>query len=248
MEAEAAFRRALAINQDAHGTRSVLAAAALSDVALLYRRQGRSDDALPLLESALDIEMGVFGPQHPNVAARLAALGLLHRQQGEYEQAEPYLEEALYVREQVYEPDDPQTTGAMTSLAHLYRQQERYPEAEDLLRRVLAVHEKMRHQPMVAMDLADLSVLYLSESRFADAEPIFVRALRIEDESPWSLTPQVSVGLGQLARSAAAQGRQEEAVEIYAWALDTSERVLGPDSANTGFLRSQTYSDRLAGK
>ena len=45
--------------------------------------------------------------------------------------------------------------------------------------------------------------------------------------------------LEALAQPAAAQGRPEEAVEIYAWALDTSERVLGPDSANTGFLRSQ---------
>ena len=71
------------------------------------------------------------------------------------------------------------------------------------------------------------------------AETAFERALRIEDENPWSVTPQVSVGLGHLARSAAADGSPEEAIEIYTWAIDASERALGPDNSNTGFLRSQ---------
>jgi tetratricopeptide (TPR) repeat protein len=239
IEAEMAYQRALAINEEAYGDRSVLAAAALSDLALLYRRQGRSVEALPLLESALDIELDVWGPQHPNVAARLAALGLLYRQQGRYDEAEPYLEQALFVREQVYRTDDPETTGALTSLAHLYRHQERYAEAEDLFRRALAIHEGRSDQPRVALDLANLSVLYLSDARFAEARPVFERALRIEDENPWSVTPQVSLGLDQLARTAYAEGRHDEAEEIYQWALDASYRVLGRETANTAFLHSR---------
>jgi tetratricopeptide (TPR) repeat protein len=239
IEAETAYKRALAINEEAYGDTSVLAAAALSDLALLYRRQGRSLEALPLLEAALDIELDVWGPQHPNVAARLAALGLLYRQQGRYYEAEPYLVQALLVREQVYRPDAPETTGALTSLAHLYRHQERYAEAEDLFRRALAIHEGMSDLPRVALDLANLSVLYLSDARFAEAQPVFERALRIEDENQWSVTPQVSVGLDQLARAADAQGRHDEAEEIYQWAFDASYRVLGGESANSAFLRSQ---------
>ena len=143
------------------------------------------------------------------------------------------------MREQVYQSGDPQTTGAMTSLAHLYRQQERYVEAEDLLRSVLVIHENTADQPRVALDLAHLGVLYLSDSRFTEAGPVFERALRIEDGDPWSEAPQVSVGLSQLARDAAAQGRHDRADEIYAWALDMSERVVGAESANTAYLRSQ---------
>ena len=196
-------------------------------------------EALPLLEAALDIELDLWGPQHPNVAARLAALGLLHRQQGHYDEAEPYLEQSLLVREQIYRRDHPETTGALTSLAQLYRQQKRYAEAEDLFRRALEVHEGMSDQPRVAMDLANLSVLYLSDAQFAQAQPVFERALRIEDENQWSVTPQVSVGLDQLARVADAEGRQDEAEEIYEWAFDASQRVLGSESANTAFLRNQ---------
>ena len=233
-EAEAAYRRALAINEAAYGSRSVQAAAALADLAGLYRRQGRSSEALPLLESALDIELDAWGPQHPNVAARQASLGVLYRQEGRYEEAEPYLEEALVVREQVYRSDDPQTTGAMISLAHLYRQQERYDEAEDLFRRVLAIHESTNDQLGVASDLANLSVLYLSNSQFAEAEPVFERALMIEGTNP-----QVLAGLNQLARTAQSEGRSEEAEDIYEWALEVSEDALGPENANTTFLRTQ---------
>ena len=238
VDAEAAYQRAIVINEGG-GSRSVLAAAVLYDLALLHRSQGRSMEALPLLEAALDIELDLWGPQHPNVAARLAALGLLHRQQGHYDEAEPYLEQSLLVREQIYRRDHPETTGALTSLAQLYRQQKRYAEAEDLFRRALEVHEGMSDQPRVAMDLANLSVLYLSDAQFAQAQPVFERALRIEDENQWSVTPQVSVGLDQLARVADAEGRQDEAEEIYEWAFDASQRVLGSESANTAFLRNQ---------
>jgi tetratricopeptide (TPR) repeat protein len=233
-EAEAAYRRALAISEGAYGSRSVRAAAALSDLADLYRRQGRSSEALWLLESALDIELDAWGPQHPNVAARLASLGLLYREEGRYEDAEPYLEESLELREQVYRPDDPQTTGAMTSLAHLYRQQARYVEAEDLFRRVLAIHESMNDSLSVAFDLANLSILYLSNYQFAEAEPVFERALMIE-----SMNPQVFAGLDELARTAQSEGRPDEAEDIYEWALDVSEGALGPENANTNFLRTQ---------
>ena len=237
-EAEAAYQRAIGINQQS-GSRTVLAAKVLSDLALFYLSQGRSDEALPLLESALDIELHVFGPEHPNVASRLAALGLLYRQQGLYDEAEPFLTEALLVRERVYALDDPETTGAMTSLAHLYRQQERYAEAEDLFQRALAIHENMDDQARVALDLANLSVLYISNDQFSDAGPVFERALRIEGQNPWSPTPMVSQGLGQLAHSAQAAGNPEQAEEIYSWALDAAQRVLGSESPNTAFLRDQ---------
>ena len=97
----------------------------------------------------------------------------------------------------------------------------------------------MSDLPRVALDLANLSVLYLSDARFAEAQPVFERALRIEDENQWSVTPQVSLGLDQLARTADAQGRHDEAEEIYQWAFDASYRVLGSESANSAFLRSR---------
>ena len=45
--------------------------------------------------------------------------------------------------------------------------------------------------------------------------------------------------ISMLAHTAQAQGRQEEAEKIYQWALDVSEKTLGPESANTAFLRNQ---------
>ena len=67
-----------------------------------------------------------------------------------------------------------------------------------------------------------------------EAEPVFERALMIDGTNP-----QVLAGLNQLARSTQAEGRSEEAEDIYEWALEVSEDVLGPENANTSFLRTQ---------
>ena len=91
----------------------------------------------------------------------------------------------------------------------------------------------------MALDLANLSVVYVSNSQFSDAGPVFERALRIEGQNPWSPTPIVAQRLGRLARTAQAAGNPEQAEAIYTWALDASQRVLGADSPNTAFLRDQ---------
>jgi hypothetical protein len=61
----------------------------------------------------------------------------------------------------------------------------------------------------------------------------------MENDLQWSATPQVSLRLDHLARSAAAEGRDAAAEQIYLWALGVSERALGPENANTHFLREQ---------
>ena len=53
------------------------------------------------------------------------------------------------------------------------------------------------------------------------------------------MTPQVSVGLNYLARTAQIEGRPDEAEKIYQWALDVGESALGPGNANTAYLRGQ---------
>jgi tetratricopeptide (TPR) repeat protein len=96
------------------------------------------------------------------------------------------------------------------------------------------------------MDLARLSVLFLSQAQYEQAQPYYERALLIEDQAQWSETPQVSVGLNHLARTAGNEGRHEEAEEIFEWALAVSESALGPDNANTVYLRTQ-YTQYLRG-
>ena len=87
--------------------------------------------------------------------------------------------------------------------------------------------------------LANLGVLYLSQAQYVEAQPYYEHALIMEAELQWSDAPLVSVGVDHLARQAAAQGRDENAVEIYQWALEISENALGADDINTAFLRDR---------
>ena len=92
------------------------------------------------------------------------------------------------------------------------------------------------------MNLAELGSLYISQGQYAAARSLYERALVIERESQWSVQPQVSRGLTHLARTAHVETRYEEAREIYQWALEVSEATLGPESANTIFVRDRYIS------
>ena len=66
-----------------------------------------------------------------------------------------------------------------------------------------------------------------------------IRSLRrILREARSNLTVEEVTQPNQV-RAAVAQERHEDADEIYRWALDASENAVGPQSANTTFLRNQ---------
>lgn len=91
----------------------------------------------------------------------------------------------------------------------------------------------------MATDLAKLGALYLSQGRYAEARPLYERALTLEHELRWSPTSQVFGGLGDLARKASAEGRHEDAERIYRWALEVIEQTPGGPGAAAEFVRTR---------
>ena len=73
----------------------------LSNLAGLYRDQGRYEQAEALYQRALAIREQVLGSEHPQVATSLNNLAGLYQSQGKYEQAEALYQRALVIREQV---------------------------------------------------------------------------------------------------------------------------------------------------
>jgi len=98
-----------------------------------------------------------------------------------------------------------------------------YPAAESALRQVLAVHGD---DPLI---LNDLGLVLNAEAKYAEAEPLFKRALAIDEKALGPEHPQVASDLNNLAALYVHQGKYAEAEPLLKQALMIDEKVLGPE-------------------
>ena len=70
----------------------------LTNLAELYRAQGRYAEAEPLYQRALAIREKTLGPEHPNVATCLENYAFLLREMGRSEEAVPLESRARAIR------------------------------------------------------------------------------------------------------------------------------------------------------
>ena len=83
--------------------------------------------------------------------------------------------------------------------------------------------------------LLNQSGYYLrGRARYAEAEPLYQRALAICEKALGPDHPHTSISLNNLALLYKSQGRYVEAEPLYQRALAIDEKALGPDHPNTG--------------
>ncbi len=179
-EAVQLYQRALRIDEKALGPEHPHFAVDLNNLGLLYDRQGNYGKAQPLYERALRINEKV-PPDSPAVATDLNNLALLHVEQDEYAQAEPLYQRS--VRSGICGVEAPDFSPGRSASAL----REVFPfqlcalalVAEPLYQRALRIHETALGPPHpdVAIDLSNLAGLYVDQGKYAEAEPLFRRAL-----------------------------------------------------------------------
>ncbi len=67
-------------------------AISLTNLAELYKNQGRYKEAEPFFLEALDMRKSLLGEEHPDIAQSLNNLALLHYSQGRYSEARIFLD------------------------------------------------------------------------------------------------------------------------------------------------------------
>ncbi len=118
----------------------------------------------------------------------------------------------------------------MADAAKAYQQAD-YAEAEKLLLAALKEAEKFGDQdPRLATSLNNLAVLYFGQSKYAQAEPLYQRALAIREKTLDPAHPDVAQSLNNLALLCDAQGHYAQAEPLYQRALAIREKTLGPEN------------------
>ncbi|HKX26841.1 MAG TPA: CHAT domain-containing tetratricopeptide repeat protein [Blastocatellia bacterium] len=212
-------------------------------------RAGKYDEALPLVERALEIRQKVLGPEHPEVAAALTGLANCYRGKGEYGKADPLYQRALAIREKALEADHPDLAASLINLANLYNETSQFMKAESYYQRALSIYERALgpEHPLVGLSLNNLAALYLRRGDYAKAEPLYRRSLSIGEKVLGPEHPNVGSTLTNLALLYYFRGDYAQAEPLYRRALAIKEKVLGPDHPSLAYSLNdlaRLYSDR----
>ena len=201
----------------------------LETVGVIYRRLGLDEEALPLLESSLQIRHRSFGPVHPKVADSLQDLGDLFYSRGDYGAAESHYREALAMRRGEGARLD--VADSLTGLAHVLNVRGERDEAEPLYREALAIRREIlgdRHSN-VADSLTSLASILWSDGDYGAAESLFREAVAVYRGSLGDEHPKTALALSNLALAWTNRGDYGAAESLYREALAIRRRRFGDD-------------------
>jgi tetratricopeptide (TPR) repeat protein len=121
-----------------------------------------------------------------------------------------------------------------------------YPAAEQVCQAAVTAAEKeAQNTPLHAMTLNNLAELYYAQGYYAQAEPLFKRALAIEEPTLGPAHPDVAPVLSNLAELYRAQGYYAQAEPLFKRALAIEEPTLGPAHPLTKAARESLVDIRV---
>ena len=98
--------------------------------------------------------------------------------------------------------------------------------------------------PRLAATLNALAVLYHAQSKYAEAEPLYQRVVKLLEQTVGPDHPTLATTLNNLAVVCEAQDKYTEAAPLYQRALALMERTLGPEHPNLA-ATLDNYADLL---
>lgn len=233
-EAEAVYRRALAIAEKTLGPTHTNTAAIRTRLAGVYQHQARYADAEAMYRRSLAIEEKALGARHPDLMITLNNLANAMQRQGKYSDAEALYRRALPIAEAAKGAGHADVAQVLNNLAVLASAQGKLGDAERLHQRALAIREKALNagHPDLAFSLNNLAGIYKMQGKNAEAEALFRRAIPILERTLGGSHPEVAIAINNLALVSESQGKLGDAEALYLRALPMLEKALGPDHPN----------------
>lgn len=204
----------------------------LNNLAHVYQRQGRYDEAEALYRKALAIKTQMNGSGDLQVARTLSNLGSLNRLQGKLNIAEQLERQALEIVEKTPGAENALVVGVVNSLAFTTQSLGKYEEAERLYQRGLQIAQNDPGSGLQKASLInDLAMSYLSLSKNREAEALLTQGLAIREEKLGANHPDVAETLNNLARASEALGKVQEMV---AYSRRATRALVAHDAATYG--------------
>ena len=198
-EAEALYKRSLAIRQAVLGPDHPDTQKSLSRLAEIFHAEGK--DTLPAQQQAQPQPMPrpvqqpprqmAPQPRGPSISQQEFQHGIELNQQsikagseGRFAEAIPLAAQALAIFEKGFGPNDANVAIGSGNLAQLYVQAGQFDKAEPLYKHAVEILEKHADREKdLGLMLAGLADLDTRQQRFADAEPYYRRSIQLLDKN-----------------------------------------------------------------
>ena len=171
-QAEALFRRALAIRERVLGSDHFSLVQAINNLATLHYSRGELDQAARYFTRALEICDKNLGEKHPDVAVTLNNLARLHFRRNDFVAAAPLLMRLLAIKQEAVGAHHPEVAVILTSLAKVRLAEGQHEDAEQLARRALLIREEI-HQagdPAITTSLETLADVMAARGLLEDEQ------------------------------------------------------------------------------
>ena len=190
---------------------------------------GKSLEAVPLAQEALEIRKHVLGEEHPTYATNLRNLGKLYDSMGDYASAEPLYIQAIGINAKVLGEDHPSFAICLNDLAGFYTLVADYVRAERLHRQALEIQKNAfgEESSEYAVILNDLAELYRSTGEYSRAEPLYRRAIVIFKKELGEEHSLYATSIDNLAMLYSIIGEYARAEPLCCQSLRIRKKVLG---------------------
>lgn len=213
-------------------------ATTLNALGTLLSRQGRHDEAITMLETALELRRELFGELHPATSVSLGNLGNALIDAGEAAAAEPYLLQALELDEQLLGYEHPSIAVLLNQLAGARRELGDAEGSLEHLHRALGILRQHEGEdgasPAIAMVLSGLGSGHLRLGAYGEAAAYFTEAIAIEEQVLGPNSRELAVNSIQLGTARLGLGRLDEAEALYLRGLRILSDLLSEDDPRIG--------------
>ncbi|MCZ6652670.1 MAG: serine/threonine-protein kinase [Planctomycetota bacterium] len=240
--AETHLRESLNLRAGVFGEQSTMASAAMNNLAKVYIKTGRLDEAQPLLEQAVKICRAAredrTGSSSDDLASALTSLGQVHHVRGEYGQAEAYFREALPLAGVTTTTQRREKVSIRLALAGVLRDQSRLDEAEALFLKALESARELwgDSHPQLGTILNNLGQLYVRQEKLDQAEARHREALAIYRATLAEDHPRLATTLANLAQVAGALSDYKTAEQMYREIVPIYRARLGEEHEHVGTM------------
>jgi tetratricopeptide (TPR) repeat protein len=208
-------------------------AAIKSNLATLYRRTGRFEEAETLYVDVLHYREATQG-KGLAVAPVLSNLAELYLSMGRYAEAESYAKRSVDIHGRGRPTYRVPWSDSLQTLASARRAMGAQDEAEALTEQALQIRESSLgpDSPRVAASLSVLGGIRIAQQHYAEAEQVLRRALDIFRGTMGTEHPDIAATMNNLAQVCKFTGRNSEAEQLYRQALEIWARTLGDQSVD----------------
>lgn len=177
-----------------------------------------------------------FQDPYQALPATLQAFGSFYMFQGKFPEAKRLFQRQIQVCERRSGKGASQTQNARQNFATMYMMKRDYKSAEPIAKEMVEIAEHNPppgHDPLLPQELDFLASIYHSEGKFEKAEPLYKRALALDEKYRGRDSPVIPVRLDHLAALYKTEGAFDKAESLLRRELDLEEMQHGKSSPMT---------------